>query len=481
MKISRLPKMAFTSPILGSVAIVIAGVTQMFAADSTPLKRPNVLVIITDQQHAGMLSCAGNSYVKTPALDGLAEAGTRFERAYCADPVCVPSRFSMLTGLMPSHIGMEANDDLRKSKVSPELLASSMGQVFAKAGYETIYGGKQHVPMTIEAAGFKDIQAEAGPRLAEACATFLRQPRDRPFLMVASFINPHDICFMAITDAKTPGKIGGPQALRDALALPKGMSRAEFFAKVCPPLPANYGIPAGEPDAILAADQRAFRTRARNDWTDEQWRLHRWAYARLTEVVDGQIGQVLTALRETGLDTNTLVVFTSDHGDMDASHHLEHKSVLYDEAARVPFIVSWKGVTKPGLVDNEHLVSTGQDLIPTLCDFAGIPTPSSLKGRSVRALTEGRKPSWRATQVVENGESRMLRSARYKYVVYGSGARREMLVDMVADPGEMRNLALAPAFAPVLAEHRELLKDWYQQNGGKLDPKYIASDWAKQD
>jgi arylsulfatase A-like enzyme len=209
--------------------------------------------------------------------------------------------------------------------------------------------------------------------------------------------------------------------------------------------------------------------------------VHRWAYARLTEVVNGQIGQVLTALRETGLDTNTLVVFTSDHGDMDASHHLEHKSVLYDEAARVPFIVSWKGVTKPGLVDNEHLVSTGQDLIPTLCDFVGIPTPSSLKGRSVRALTEGRKPSWRATQVVENGESRMLRSARYKYVVYASGARREMLLDMAADPGEMKNLAMVPAFAPVLAEHRVLLKDWYQQNGEKLDPKYIASDWAKQD
>jgi arylsulfatase A-like enzyme len=193
--------------------------------------------------------------------------------------------------------------------------------------------------------------------------------------------------------------------------------------------------------------------------------------------VDSQIGQVLAALRETGLDRNTLVVFTSDHGDMDASHKLEHKSVFYDEASRVPFIVSWKGVTKPGWVDKEHLISTGQDLIPTLCDFAGIPTPASLKGRSVRVLAEGRSPtSWRETQVAENGESRMLRSARYKYVVYAAGARREMLTDMVTDPGEMKNLATDPAFAPVLKDHRRLLKEWYQQNDEMLDAKYQVQE-----
>ena len=139
------------------------------------------------------------------------------------------------------------------------------------------------------------------------------------------------------------------------------MSREEFYAKVCPPLPANYAIPAGEPESILAADMRPFRINTRNSWSDDQWRMHRWAYARLTELVDSQIGVVLKALRETGLLHHTLVVFTSDHGDMDASHHLEHKSVLYDEATRVPFIVSWKGVTKPGVVDKEHLVSSGLD------------------------------------------------------------------------------------------------------------------------
>jgi len=457
------------------LALLLAPLAALRAAEAPMPAKLNILFIITDQQHAGMLSCAGNPYLKTPAMDSLAAMGTRFELAYCANPVCMPSRFSMMTGVLPSRVGVETNGKGR-AKVTPDILEHSLGRVFGKAGYETVYGGKVHVPMKLEDIGFKNIEGDSGRKLAEACAKFLRQPHDRPFLMVASFINPHDICFMAIRDARAPGKLAGPKPLVEAMALPPGISKDEFFARVCPPLPANYEIPAGEPEAILAADTRAFRTRARTEWKDEQWRLHRWAYARLTEYVDTEIGVVLAALRETGLDKNTVVVFSSDHGDMDSAHRLEHKSVFYEEATRVPLIVCWKGVTKPGLVDRKHLISTGQDLIPTLCDFAGLPAPSSLKGRSVRALAEGHTPpTWRETQVVENGESRILRSARYKYVVYASGARREMLVDMVADPGEMKNLALDPAVAPVLAEHRRLLKEWYQQNGENLDSKYIVS------
>jgi choline-sulfatase len=462
-----------------AAGVAITGTTNLPAAGTMPPNRPNILFIIADQMQAGMLSCAGNPYLKTPMMDSLAATGARFALAYCANPVCMPSRFSMMSGVMPSRIKLETNASKKKSMVTPEILANSLGRVFEKAGYETVYGGKVHLPMKIEDAGFKDIEKDEGPKLAKTCMKFLRESHHRPFLMVASFINPHDICYMAISDAPRPGRTSVPQPLVDAMALPAGMSKDEFASK-WPPLPANFAVPEGEPEDILAADLREFRVHARNNWTPEQWRLHRWAYARLTELVDKQIGQLLTTLRETGLDTNTLVVFVSDHGDMDASHRLEHKSVFYDEASRVPLIVSWKGVTKPGLVDHEHLISTGQDLIPTLCDFAGIPTPASLKGRSVRALAEGGTlASWRETQVVENGQSRMLRSARYKYVVYAGGARREMLVDMVADPGEMKNLAQDPAFAPVLEEHRRLLKEWYRQNGERLDSKYIASGRAE--
>src|SRR5690606_22122728 len=138
------------------------------------------------------------------------------------------------------------------------------------------------------------------------------------------------------------------QTLSEALKLPAGVSRDDFFAGLCPPLPANLDIPQGEPQAVLLADSRNFRTYARQSWSNEQWRLHRWAYARLTEKVDAEIGRVLAALREAGLEKDTLVVFCSDHGDMDSAHRLEHKAVLYEESARVPLLVSWKGVTKAG-------------------------------------------------------------------------------------------------------------------------------------
>ncbi len=263
------------------------------------------------------------------------------------------------------------------------------------------------------------------------------------------------------------------------MQLPENVSRADFFARICPPLPANFEIPPLEPAALCNADSRGFRAYVRQHWTEEDWRLHRWAYARLTERVDAQIGQVLAALRETGLDKRTLVVFTSDHGDMDSAHRLEHKSVCYDEAARVPLIVSLPGVTQPGLVDTEHLVSTNLDLIPTLCEFADIEVPQQLTGRSLRDLALGQPPStWRKGLITESRLARMVRSARFKYVVYAEGERREQLIDMQEDPGEMQNLAADPAYAKVLTAHRGFLVHWYQAHKEKLDPKYVVRSTA---
>ncbi|MCH5374250.1 MAG: sulfatase-like hydrolase/transferase [Planctomycetes bacterium] len=465
------------------LALLMASVIVSPALAASP-ERPNVLLILTDQQHAGMLSSAGNPYVRTPAMDSLAAAGVRFERAYCGNPVCVPSRFGMLTGVMPSRIGMESNNT--RLKVPESILVHSMGRVFRDAGYETSYGGKLHTPMKLDQIGFDLLTVDQREELADQCVAFLKRKHEKPFLLVASFINPHDICYMAIrahaeaqkgAAKKTSLKKDSPHiaALDAALKLPEGMTRADFFARVCPPLPPNFEIAPDEPEALLSADARNFRSYVRKNWNEEDWRLHRWAYARLTERVDGQIGKVLAALRESGLEDDTVVVFTSDHGDMDSAHRLEHKSVCYDEASRVPLIVSRKGVTKPGLVDAEHLVSTTLDLIPTLCDFAGIAVPEELAGRSLRPLAEGQSPaSWRRGLVTECRMSRMVRSPRYKYVVYSNGERREQLIDMETDPGEMQNLATDPAYASVLAEHRNYLVHWYEAHGEKLDPSFVV-------
>ena len=431
------------------------------------------------------MSCTGNPYLKTPAIDSLAATGMRFEGAYAANPVCVPARVSMMTGKMPSHFGMRSNSQAGTA-ISQADLQETLGRIFRRAGYRTLYGGKTHWlrTMTPKSLGFETLTTDQRDKLADACAEFFRGKPREPFLLVASFINPHDICYMAIdAHAKAVhGKTMYPKSrterrrLAEALKLPEGMSREEFFRTVCPPVPDNFDVPELEPECITTAylGARQFRRYARDNWSDETWRLHRWAYCRLTEMVDAQIGRVLDALRSSGLEDETVVVFTSDHGDLDAAHRLEHKSILYEEAARVPLIVSHRGVTPPGVVDREHLVSVGLDLIPTLCDFAGIDPPEGLFGRSVRPLAEGRPPkAWRQYVVAESRAGRMVRTARYKYNLYESGAHREQLIDLVSDPGEMQNLAEDPAHAEVLNTHRTLLRRWIEETGDAIGEAYL--------
>jgi arylsulfatase A-like enzyme len=501
--------------------------------------RPNILVIITDQQQAGMMSCAGHRYVKTPNLDSLAQTGVRFERAYVTNPVCSPSRLSLMTGHMPSAIGMECNEDGYKP-VPAAMLRTSMGTIFRDAGYRTVYGGKVHLPAPeggkrgedqIGAFGFEFLSKDQRGDLATSCAGFLREKHERPFLMVASFINPHDICYMAISAfAKASGQDtaavtkGQPAAaatkgqaaaavskkqsrpdspaayLANALRTPEGISEDEFFRSYCPPLPANQE-PSKDELSSFMVDKRAFQRYVREKWTDRDWRLHRWAYTRLTEHVDGEIGVVLKALRESGRDKDTLVVMTSDHGDQDGAHRLEHKEVLYEEAIRVPFIVSYKGVTKAGTVDRQHLVSNGLDLIPTLCDFAGIKTPASLHGHSVRPLAVGEPVrGWRECVVVENHLARLVHGGDWKYLVgrnakHADGACgicparikdkdwdgkiREMVIDLKTDPGEMVNLAKEQRGQSRLNEGRKLLPQWCRQNGVSLDDAYVVPGTSK--
>jgi arylsulfatase A-like enzyme len=469
-------------------AILVSG--RAIAADPAAgsSQRPNVLLIVTDQQQAAMLSCAGNKYVKTPAMDSLADNGARFERAYASNPVCLPSRVSMMTGYMPSHFGIRSNS-VRGVTIDEQTLARAMGSLFRAAGYQTVYGGKTHWPrgMTPESIGFDYLTGDQRDVLARESAQFLKEKHEKPFLLVVSLINPHDICYMAIDDYTRatsqspmfPGSGRERATLAEALRLPEGVSREEFFERLCPPLPANHAVPKLEPECISTQYTRArpFREYARTRWSDEQWRLHRWAYCRLTERVDAEIATVLAALGEAGLEDRTLVVMTSDHGDHDSAHGLEHKSILYEEAARVPLIVSFKGVTRPGLVDRTHLVSVGLDLLPTLCDYAGIEPPAALAGRSVRPLAEGRQPdAWRDQVAVESQNGRMLRTDRFKYNVYDSGAHREQLIDLEKDPGEMVNLAEDPQYQGVLKEHRQRLRRWVMQAGDEIGQAYVPAE-----
>lgn len=478
-----------------SIALFAATLITLTPGASRAAGRmPNILLIITDQQRFDMLSCTGNPWLKTPHLDRLAARGMRFDRAFCAFPLCSPSRFAMFSGVMPSRIKQETNNVV---PVPDDVLHNAMGAVLGRAGYETVYAGKMHLPCPNrpQSAGYgfqRNLTVDARDEAATQCAAYLREPHPKPFLLVASFNNPHDICSMGIREytasqpvKKNPKKPGkeDEQALRcldRALVRPAGVSDDEFFARLCPPLPVNVG----ESPALAAvmgsvAGMMAFE---HTKWSDRDWQQHRWAYMRLTEQVDAQIGVVLEALRESGLENDTLVVATSDHGELDGSHRLGHKQFLYDEAMRVPMIVAWPGHTRPGAVDREHMVSTGLDLIPTLCDFAGVPVPPQLQGRSVKALSEGSPvAAWRSSLVIENRNGRAYRTADSKYVVYhGKNEEiKEGLIDLAADPGELRDVSAERDGAGRVAAARALMQTWYREHGETLDARYQVGDKSR--
>jgi choline-sulfatase len=466
---------------MGVCALILSSAWSE-AAD--PEQRPNIIYIFTDQQSATMMSCAGNQYLKTPAMDYIAKNGVRFERAYTTNPVCSPARVSLMTGRFPGYfkdrrgrIPRSNKQSMSIPKVSDEVKKTTLAAFLKEAGYKLAYGGKEHLPkpLTPGALGFEKVTDDERDELAIECAKFIKQKHDKPYFLVASFINPHDICYMAL-DGLTfdnPTYPAGAnlkpaqQKLAEAIRLPDGVSEEEFFDKYCPPLPPNFEPQLDEPKAInkFLKDSRSksFRMRARMNYTDKDWRLHRWAYHRLTEVVDAQIQQVLDALKESGQEENTLIIFSSDHGEMSASHRTEHKSLLYEESARIPFIAMWKGQIPAGVVDTEHLISNGLDLLPTICDYAGIKGVSDPRGLSLRPLLEGKETPWRTTLGVESEVGRMVVSQnKLKYLRYDYAGIEEQLLDLNKDPFETRHFTDNPEYAVRLDKLRASFKaQWF--------------------
>ena len=418
--------------------------------------QPNILYVFTDQQTAGAMSCAGNTDLHTPAMDSLASAGTRFERAYCTYPLCTPARASMFTGQMPHTVGIGGNGE----DIGEAFRARELGVVLSDVGYECVYGGKWHVPEIAlpEGHGFRQICGFDDVGLPEACAEFLAAPHERPFLLVAAFDNPHNICEWS-RDQPLPWGNVPPAHLAD-----------------CPALPANCALAPCEPEAVRRERSRVgiYRDAA---YTPEDWRRYRHAYFRLVEKVDAQIGAILEALRAAGLDEETVVIFSSDHGEANGAHLWNQKTVLYEESVRVPLILREPG-GKGARVD-ARLVSNGLDLFPTICDYAGVEVPEGLPGRSLRPLVAGELVAdWRDHLVIEtaldcDGTTGLaVCSARHKYVLYSFGKYREQLYDLGKDPGEMVNLAGCSSHAALVEECRDLLARWIEETGYREGAHY---------
>lgn len=468
-------------------AVTITAVTNNASANT----RPNILLIITDQQSADVMSCRmGKQYISTPAMDSLAASGMLFTRAYSTNPLCMPLRNSLFTGRYPHETGVTMNAWPKGGSLDPEFV--HMGTYFRNAGYKTAYSGKWHLCFKEKDSsthGFEILDAKSKPtppeidnydsRVSHAAVKFLNEKHDKPFLLVVSLMNPHNICEWARRAAGREqklscGEIGTPPS-SDQL----------------PPPPTNLEPPTNEPDGMTfirkayQVDDGLFPV---SRFTAEDWQRQRWGYYRMVEKVDGEIAKVLDALKNTEADDNTLIVFTSDHGDCTGAHRFNQKTVFYDESVRVPLIVRWKGRTPPGTSD--ALVNTGIDILPTLFAGARIEQPKQLPGRSVLPLAVGQSIPWRDYLVSQNHlaqtgevdglkpsmEGRMVRTDRYKYCIYNRGIRRESLIDMKNDPGEMNDLAANPKYRDVILKHRGLLAGFGEEHNDALVTELLDDD-----
>ncbi len=451
-------------PALAAVTFGASFRTARYQPGPSLSKRPNVLLILTDQQSNIALGANGNPYLKTPAMDSLAAEGVSFTQSYATYPVCSPSRSSLMTGRMPHETGV------MKNRVAIRAGLPTLGEHFRSQGYRTYYAGKWHLPQSFgdppgfeKLTGGKGLGANMDEPLATAVVRFLTQQPEQPFLLVASFMNPHDICHW----------IRGHEGSRAY----SSDQTARF-----PPARANMAVDPNEPEYVQYHRTGNYGKMSNSLFISSRWKVDDFRhylhdYYRMVEDVDRQIGRVLSALRFRGLADNTLIVLTSDHGEGLGSHRWTQKAAFWEETVKVPLIVAGKGVERRGVVDGKALVS-GIDVLPTLCDYAGIPIPIGVRGRSLRQAIQGK--TWDREFVVselanlggENRQGRMLRTERYKYIVFNGGARPEQFFDLQLDPGEVYNLVQRPEAKSELDRHRALLRDRLRETGDDFRPGF---------
>lgn len=469
-------------------AVVVLLAAPGFAAE--PIRKPNVLLICVDDLKP-VLGCYGDTLVRTPNIDRLAARGVRFDRAYCNQAVCSPSRNSLLTGRRPQtlgiydlgtnfrsagaeivtlpqqfknngyrtealgkifHVGHGNHEDPASWSV-PHWKANSIAYVLPENGSqkgltreEALFGnqpgdvGKLPRGAPTEAADVADdiypdgkIAVEAIRRLEQAKGT------EDPFFLAVGFVKPH-LPFCAprkYWDLYDPAKL--PQPTRNTP--PEG---APGFA------PTTWGELrqyAGMPD--------------KGPLTDEQTRHLIHGYYAAVSYMDAQLGKVLDGLDANGFGQNTIVVLWGDHGWHLGDHGMWCKHTNYEQATRIPLVVSAPGLASaaaaPALVETV-------DIYPTLCDLAGLPAPSGLDGRSFASVVKSPSAATKEVviQVYPRGQQigRALRTARYRFVEWkkpGDGPESAALelYDYEADPAESRNVAASQP--ETVAELRKLL------------------------
>lgn len=428
--------------------------------------RPNVVLIMTDDQGPWALGCAGNTEIMTPNLDRLAAEGMRFDRFFCTSPVCSPARASVLTGRMPSQHGV--HDWLRGGNVGPdaaEYLAGQPGytEVLAAAGYDCGLSGKWHLGDSARPQkGFGHWYAhqKGGGPYHGAPVVRAGQLTTEPGYL---------------TEAITADAV----AFIDASA----GSTTPFYASVHYTAPHSPWIGQHPDEYVQLYADCPFES-----CPDEP--LHPWAlpetvpgqtwerrmeslrgYFASVTALDAGVGRILDRLDQLGLRESTLVWFVSDNG-FNCGHHGiwgkgngTYPQNMYDSSVLVPAILSQPGRIASGVVESS-LVS-GYDVMPTLCDYTGLEVPAGsgpLPGSSLVPLLDGSGKGNRTHEHVvvcdEYGPVRMIRDSQWKYVHRHPDGPHE-LYDLANDPGERTNLVDDPGYQKRVRDMRGALDEWF--------------------
>lgn len=468
--------------LIGAGALSDFSIAASTTLPTAPASRPDVLFIAVEDTSV-LYGCYGNTQVKTPNIDAFASRGIVFDHAYCQASVCNPSRASIITGMRPETLGIFGNFNDWRLKTPPD--HPILPELFQKNGYETVIGGKithnerylkdataessqrqkdmwdrtiKHGPapsITLEPirpknpmpedadAGSKYVQRACnwGPSgrtedeegdmlMAVAVAEELARPQDKPRFIAVGLSTPH-------YDLRAPQK----------------------YFDMYPPESITLP-PKGEENPALNEYDSFNLTEAK--WlTDDEKRQVTAAYYASISLMDAAFGRIMQALKDSGREDNTIVVFWSDHGFHQGHNGLWQKDTLFEVACRVPMLMAGPGIERgrhcPALVE---LV----DMYPTLAEACQFELPERLEGTSLVPLLKDPARPWKkaAFSVRKSARNVSARTERWRYTQWGEGGTQE-LYDHQSDPQELRNLAGSPEHQAVVEEMRQVIKGGWKQ------------------
>ena len=456
--------------------------------------RPNILFIMTDDQTVREMSCYSSGILQTPNMDRIAYGGTRFANCFTTNALCAPARATVLTGCFSHRHGIRGNSERADAVEELDSNIPTFPELLREAGYCTGLVGKYHIrqdprgfdywaihpgqgeyfdPLYIENGGHVQKHGYASDITTDLALNFLSQTeQSQPFCLVYQFKAPHRPFSPAPrhADMFSDAEIPETETLNDDYATRR-------IAAIAEDMQFEQSL-AGDYDDLPESLNR----QERKEWIYQRFIKDRY---RTIYGVDENLGRVLDYLDEQGIAEDTLILYTSDHGYFLGEHGWYDKRFMYDPSIHIPLVASYPRLGVAGHVASEMVMNV--DFAPTILDFANVPIPEGMQGRSLRPLMEGKSSDdWRSSiyyAYYENswelrgkgdeamaepyryftphriGPHRGVRTERYKLIEYYSEGGYWELFNLYNDPHELKNLYGEKAYAEIGADlKRELMR-----------------------